>query len=1038
MAVYAYAVVLVSCMMSAGEHTVTWDLQDGWLTAREERTRLLESGKGPAVLVTVDDRQVIGQGGPVTHREGDGSLVAVYSGDGWTVTDRFSPFPALGPDAWLRTVTYDNVSTTTQDLLNVEMRLAPTKPVGEVWNPNYFWMGESAPGRAVCVSYRGTEDAYALERDAEGQVSHRVAAAWRLAPGDKAVVAAQGIWLGEGGQEAFRREAQRWYEAIGLRVPEARADWLDSAILYELSAGGHIDSRFSDVGGFEPLARQVDYLAALGVSAVWLQAVHTHKSPPNPKEGGWNLYDPLDVLAIDPILGGPDGLKHLTDRLHAKGIHIIGEMVPHGGQSVQAKALEPWWTCGRDGTPQRNWGGCGMDYASPPWQAVMREATAILARDYGFEGIRVDVATGSGPHWKSPRTNHASYSTLGGSLEMLQAIRDGLSQGTKFPVLLPENWNEPEHFALTPLGYGHATWMLMSRELPGLRNQPAQMARKLRDFFENERGQYPRGARIIRTLNNHDSVAESGRVDYRYGMGLARALYGVCLMVEGMPMLYQEEEMGSFEALRRMNLARRAIPEFAHGTPDYTSFQFAPEVFSCLRKGHDGAAAIGLSNLSGKRVEGILPVVEGVVLTPEVQVHDAVSGRTVPYEARPIPWTLEPYETALIRVGPPVDLEASTPSPRAVSASASTFRVVPDRGGLRFEGVDFDVVLRAGAAPWSPTARPGEYTSDAGVMTVESEGNAHCIEMRLAGPETAELEIVGARRWCVSGRTAFLDDRVIRRHYPFPSTANYTWRREMSWLGAELYNGIAPTGRMWQSLLEPLHPGRPALAFMGGEGQGIVVENVNTNARNLVLTDRTDEGPAEPYGLTLRFYGADPDLAPRIAAFGLGQPWAMERYAPVEASPQRHRFTIRLANETEMKEALTAPRLPVDRGEATQTLEGDSFSRDHGAVWFVKPGAVSWSGLRPLEGTHRIRLELRHSEVSAHGTDLDYAYEIQVNGATVPLKWVARDTFHTGNAYFGYAVTAPVDTARVRTLQVRGTKPWTAVRGSMMLLADDQ
>ena len=53
---------------------------------------------------------------------------------------------------------------------------------------------------------------------------------------------------------------------------------------------------------------------------------------------------------------------------------------------------------------------------------------------------------------------------------------------------------------------------------------------KLRDFFERERGGLPDGALVLRTLNNHDTVIEEGRVQQRFGAGLARALYGVCLI----------------------------------------------------------------------------------------------------------------------------------------------------------------------------------------------------------------------------------------------------------------------------------------------------------------------------------------------------------------------------------------------------------------------------------------------------------------------------------------------------------------------------
>ncbi|MDX9976280.1 MAG: alpha-amylase family glycosyl hydrolase, partial [FCB group bacterium] len=594
--------IAVLCLLCSAASAATWTLERGWLSARDGETPLLQATDGPAATVDVNDKAFPSGAAPATRQDG-AALEAVYTQDGGELADRYEPFPKLGPDAWLRTLTYTNRSNAPQDLTAAKMRLAPVRLAqGMAWNPRWFWMTEAAPGRAVCLSYKGSGDYYHIDGDANW-TGHAVEAAWRLAPGQQAVIGAQGIWLGAVGREEFRAEARRWYAAIDLHIPTDSPAWLNDTILYECSAGGHIDSRFSDVGGFDRLATQAEYLAGLGITAVWLQAVHKHKSPPDPLHGGWNLYDPLDMLAVDDILGGPKALKRLTKSFRKQDLRVLGELVPHGGHSVQALALPQWWTAGRDGKPSRNWGGCGMDYSSPEWQAVQRDVATMLAREFGMVGARIDVADGSGVNWTSPRTNHASYSTLAGSVEMLRAIHEGFAKDGVSPLIIPENGNFPEHFAVSPIAYGHSTWMVLARELPAMKQEPARMVTRLREFFETERGSYPPGGRVLRTLNNHDSVCENGRVQYRYGAGLARALYGVCLMIEGIPMLYQEEEVGSYDALRALNLARRSIPEFAAGDPDYLSIDFAPEVFACLRNG-DGAYAVGLSNLSGKTISG--------------------------------------------------------------------------------------------------------------------------------------------------------------------------------------------------------------------------------------------------------------------------------------------------------------------------------------------------------------------------------------------------------------------------------------------------
>ncbi len=1049
---------MAACLALCGRlDAAQWQIDRGWLTCIENGALLLGAESGPALELSIDDAPFPPQGVEPTEVRSlpNGAFEVHYLTDAGEMVDRWDPLPALG-EAFLRTATYTNRSDKAQDLLAARMRLAPALAAdGARWHPRYFWIGEAAPGRAVCVAFKGSADYYHLERaprDGGALLTHQVQSCWRLAPGETATTGAQGVWLGAAGRELFRAEAQRWYTAIGLRAVEG-PDWLAGAILYELNAGGHIDSRFSDVGGFARLQRAVPYLADLGISAVWLQGVHTHKTPPNPLEGGWNLYDPLDYSEIDTILGGADALKALTEAFRGADIHVIGELVPHGGHSVQATALEDGWTYQRDGSPQRNWGGCGMDYSCLEWQGVMRGAAFSLGRDFAMEGVRVDVADGSGPNWKSPATNHASYSTLAGSVEMLRAMREGLVEaGVPHPALIPENWNLPEHFAIAPVGYGHELWMLFANEIRWMAADPEAMASRLREYFEEDRGQYPEGARVLRYLNNHDTVCEVGRARHLYGDGLARALYGVCLMVEGIPMMYQDDEIGGLAAFRRMNWARRHIPEFASGEPDYTSIEFAPAVFACLRKGN-GTCAVGLSNLSGKTAKGTIALPADLSLPASCRACDGVSGQEREVAQGRFAWTLAPYETALIRIG--AKPESATPKarfagemPDGEKRSVTDFDVVAIGNGVQVRTGRVVAQLEAFPSPWTYVARPegkAQYRSSNGQLTIAKSGKTARIELELdetAAAFSPEWRVFNADAWMVSGQTALLEDRVLRRKFPFPPEADYAWTRDMPW-GAQGYRGVAPTGRLWESVFEPLNPGRPAAAFIDGDGAAIVIEAIESDASSIVLTDRTDEavhrtpGREEPYGLAMRFHENDPDLLPDLAAFGRWQPWQTEVPVARASGKRVLRFTVRAASRDEARALLDAPRGPVTTDAFEVRREGDAFNEDARTIWYIEPGAVTWTGLTEVEGAYRIRFELRHSEISDSGDDLKDAYEIRIDGEDTPLEWIAHNTYNTGNAYFGHAVTPPLDlTQRGRSISIKTLKPWCAVKKGFHLLPE--
>jgi hypothetical protein len=94
-----------------------------------------------------------------------------------------------------------------------------------------------------------------------------------------------------------------------------------------------------------------------------------------------------------------------------------------------------------------------------------------------------------------------------------------------------------------------------------------------------------------------------------------------------------------------------------------------------------------------------------------------------------------------------------------------------------------------------------------------------------------------------------------------------------------------------------------------------------------------------------------------------------------------------------------------------------------------EPSAITWRNLAPVPGTCCIQFELRHSESGPDGTDLDDAYEIEIDGRPVALEWVQRNTASTGNAYFGYARTDPLDLSdTTHTIRIRTTHTWCAVR----------
>ena len=1129
---------------AGGAARVPWTLESGWLAA----PGVCGPAAGPALNLQIADQGDLlprtGVAPDAVNTAPDGTREVCYRRPLGTLVDVYRPFPELGPDAWQRAVRYTNTTTVRQDLTGLDLWLAPTPvPDGMAWRPWTFRMREVHGGRTLCTAYWASVEPAALS-DTAATVQVHVGVGWRLEPGQSAEIGHQGIWLGQAGTEACRREARRWYAVHGFDQPVRYPPWLRQTILYELSAAGHIDSRFSDVGGFDALAHQVPYLADLGVSAVWLNAVQQHKTPPDALRGGWNHYDPRDFLSVDPILGGPERFAALLSIFHANEIHVLSEIVPHGGRSLQAERLPQWWSREREGTLRRNWGGYGMDNASPEWQAVLRDSMALLAGLGGVEGARIDVAEGQGANWGSPRTPRASFSGLAASLEMLEAVRDGLqSGGCKRPVLIPESGDHPAFFAIpgaAVVGYGWGLTNLLAQTPDRVLTDGAELSRRLHADFAENHGALPPGALVLRTLNNHDTVCDKGRVQQRFGAGLHQALYGVCLSVPGIPMLYQEEEVGAYQALRRLNWARRALPWLTDGDAEYLPPGFFDARAFAVWRSFGDLRALCLVNLSGQSLTAaaVLPPSNGS--GRRLRLTDAVSGLT----AQTTPdgrfvWTLAPYATAFLRVGrgprltpPPPERfageagEARLPQdPRGVGATrlepavrtgtAGASAVPGDTAGGRGKpeaatplqnptgtaDTGLEPAVRTGTAgasavPGDTANRPGtgsasrapenehdtlravltpaegtfvarqggltlsfsvgaatawqerdlgegrsEWLSPLGVVRLTRRENALDIRCELSRGSAATPPVIvrveGADRWGVSGRTAQLEDRFVRRHFPFPESTGYHWDRTQGWgsdVWGSLYHGVAPSGRLWQSLLEPLHPDQPAFGFCDVQGHGFILSQVQTDAMNTLLTDATDEGTVPPLRLETRFLAVDADLAPDVQRFGPRPVWTGQALPSLAPRPLTVAFTLR-PTRAGLAQALQAGRLPRQAAATTETRTGDRFAEMGGRVFVISPGRIAWSDLPAADAVCQLELELRLSERSGEDTDLADAYRVAVDGVAQPLTWGRKNVWSTGNAYFALARTPPIDLrSKLHTLTVETLRPWCALRPRFALV----
>jgi alpha-glucosidase len=164
------------------------------------------------------------------------------------------------------------------------------------------------------------------------------------------------------------------------------SEWWDDAVVYQVYLRSFADATADGVGDLPGLRSRLDYLAGLGVDALWLNPCY---ASPQRDHG----YDISDYFAIDPAYGTVDDLADVVNDAHARGMRVVMDMVAN-----HCSDRHEWFQAavdGRPGSPERARflfrDGRGPGGVLPPnnWQSVFG----------GPAWTRVVAADGSAGQW---------------------------------------------------------------------------------------------------------------------------------------------------------------------------------------------------------------------------------------------------------------------------------------------------------------------------------------------------------------------------------------------------------------------------------------------------------------------------------------------------------------------------------------------------------------------------------------------------------------------------------------------------------------
>jgi alpha-glucosidase len=358
--------------------------------------------------------------------------------------------------------------------------------------------------------------------------------------------------------------------------------WWQRGIIYQVYPRSFMDSNADGTGDLPGITSRLDYLARLGVDAIWI-------SPIFPSPMADFGYDVANYTGVDPLFGTLPDLDRLVEAAHQRGMRVLLDYVPN-----HTSDKHPWFVESRSSrdNPRRDW-YIWRDQApdgGPPnnWVSVFGGSAWELDPTTGQYYYHAYLREQPDLNWRSPAAHAAMLDVLrfwldrgidGFRIDALrQVIKDDqfrddpldpawsegqdpyLSRVHLYSTDRPELMDIVHEFRALADSYDGERLMIGELYLPierliayyGADGQGLHLpfnfhliltawgARRVAGLVETYEAALPAYAWPNWVLGNHDRR----RVASRVGAAQARVAAMLLLTLRGTPTVYQGEEIG--------------------------------------------------------------------------------------------------------------------------------------------------------------------------------------------------------------------------------------------------------------------------------------------------------------------------------------------------------------------------------------------------------------------------------------------------------------------------------------------------------------